>query len=838
MKKFLISIFTFLVAMLPLGLLSSSNDNANSADVNHDGEVNISDVNAVIDIILGGAHEGYSGDVNNDGETNISDINYLIDIILGTQTTAVPVINTQIVDNAVIITASGNGNVCLYVNGVMVTNPYVAIRGEVDYEVSVYATAKEDGKLMSQSETINILIPALATTATPVITTETTNEAVIITASGNGNVCLYVNGVVVDNPYVAVRGEVDYEVSVYATAQESGKLMSQSETINVLIPELATTATPVITTETTNGAVIITASGDGVVQLYVNDLLVNNPYIAIRSTVDYVITVYATAQEEGKLMSQCESINVLVPAMPITATPVVTTNITDDAVIITATGDGIVKLYVNDLLVENPYTAIRSNVDYELTVYATAQEEGKVLSQSNNQTIIVPALENNETETFTVNGVSFKMVVVEGGTFTMGATPEQGEDAYDNEKPAHQVTLSSFSIGETEVTQELWQAVMGSNPSDFTGNLQRPVECVSWNDCQTFISRLNQLTGKTFRLPTEAEWEFAARGGTKSQGYKYAGSNTIGDVAWYYNNSYALGSGSPNYGTHAVATKYPNELGLYDLSGNVYEWVHDWYGSYTSDAQTNPSGPASGWYRVSRGGSWINNDVYCRVSHRDIITPETTNHGIGLRLALGPDISEQHEWVDLGLPSGTLWATCNVGASAPEECGDYFAWGETEPKDMYDWSTYKWCNGYYETLTKYCTKSSEGYNGFVDNKAELDPEDDAAYVNWGENWRIPTYGQFDELKTKCTWTWTTQNGVNGHLVTGPNGNSLFLPAAGYRYDSSLHGADLWVYYWSRTLYSSHPDDAYNLYFNSGNVRWSYDNRKFGFAVRAVRVPQN
>ena len=198
-------------------------------------------------------------------------------------------------------------------------------------------------------------------------------------------------------------------------------------------------------------------------------------------------------------------------------------------------------------------------------------------------------------------------------------------------------------------------------------------------------------------------------------------------------------------------------------------------------------------------------------------------------------VTPDHEYVDLGLPSGTLWATCNVGATAPEEYGDYFAWGETETKDVYNWSTYKWCNGSYNTLTKYCTRSSYGT---VDNKTELDTEDDAAYVNWGENWRMPTYDQQTELRTNCTWTWTTQNGVNGYLVTGSNGNTLFLPAAGGRFDSSLNGAGSWGYYWSRTLDSSDPNLAYGLGFNSGEVYWDYYNRNYGFTVRAVRVPQN
>lgn len=233
--------------------------------------------------------------------------------------------------------------------------------------------------------------------------------------------------------------------------------------------------------------------------------------------------------------------------------------------------------------------------------------------------------EVGENRTFTVNGVSFTMVAVKGGTFTMGATSEQtGADS--NESPTHLVTLSDYYIGETEVTQELWQAVMGSNPSNFTGNLQRPVEKVSWNDCQTFITKLNALTGETFSLPTEAEWEYAARGGNKAQGYLYSGSNTIGDVAWYTSNSSST--------THPVKTKQPNELGIYDMSGNVWEWCSDWYGSYSSSAQTDPVGPSSGSYRVLRGGGWHGNATGCRVASRNYCTPAYVVSSLGLRLSL------------------------------------------------------------------------------------------------------------------------------------------------------------------------------------------------------------
>ena len=217
------------------------------------------------------------------------------------------------------------------------------------------------------------------------------------------------------------------------------------------------------------------------------------------------------------------------------------------------------------------------------------------------------------------------MVKVEGGTFTMGATSEQGSDAESDEKPTHQVTLSDYMIAKTEVTQELWQAVMGSNPSYFWG-YDLPVEQVSWYDCQEFIMKLNSLTGLNFRLPTEAEWEYAARGGNKSKGYKYSGSNYIGNVAWwYYINSSK---------THEVATKAPNELGLYDMSGNVYEWCSDWYDYYSSGSQTNPKGPSEGDFRVRRGGSWGDGAWGCRVSERFGSNPDYGSSNLGLRLAL------------------------------------------------------------------------------------------------------------------------------------------------------------------------------------------------------------
>ena len=239
-----------------------------------------------------------------------------------------------------------------------------------------------------------------------------------------------------------------------------------------------------------------------------------------------------------------------------------------------------------------------------------------------------------------------EMVYVEGGTFTMGATSEQGtSDPWDNEYPTHQVTLSDFYIGKYEVTQQLWEYVMkysgtcadgstmstyasdvwlGSNPSSSNGvGDYYPAYYVSWEDIvNIFIPRLNKITGKTFRLPTEAEWEYAARGGNKSKGYKYSGSNTIEDVAWYTSDSSSM--------THQVGTKAPNELGIYDMSGNVWEWCSDWYGSYSSSSQTNPTGPTSGSGRVLRGGGWLYFAQGWRVSSRNGDYPGSRYYGFRL----------------------------------------------------------------------------------------------------------------------------------------------------------------------------------------------------------------
>ena len=270
-----------------------------------------------------------------------------------------------------------------------------------------------------------------------------------------------------------------------------------------------------------------------------------------------------------------------------------------------------------------------------------AQEETIAIQPNDEETIIAKpvaddaaAIKGNGTPqqqgtnanlTFNIKGVEFKMIRVEGGTFDMKEEQSCGFLGLSTKEVVQRTTLSDYWIGETQVTQALWKAVMGSNPSYFKGD-NKPVECVSWNDCQEFVSKLSKLTGKKFRLPTEAEWEFAARGGNESNSYMFSGSNVIGNVAWCDSNSGDV--------THNVATKQANELGIYDMSGNVWEWCSDWYGDYNNSSQTNPVGASSGSDRVNRGGSWSYSYYFCRSSYRSGNVPDYWYFGLGLRLAL------------------------------------------------------------------------------------------------------------------------------------------------------------------------------------------------------------
>lgn len=262
---------------------------------------------------------------------------------------------------------------------------------------------------------------------------------------------------------------------------------------------------------------------------------------------------------------------------------------------------------------------IKQKIEKKNTVSKGASS--KKSGTPSNKTVVVSNKMSSSQKEDVLRNLIGNMVFVEGGTFVMGATPEQGNDAGRDEKPAHQVTVSSFSIGKFEVTQEEWIVVMGNNPSHFNGR-KRPVEQVTWNDCQKFIEKLNLLTGKHFRLPTEAEWEFAARGGNFSRSNKYAGGNNLDDLAWYNENS--------TDETHDVGKKKSNELGLFDMAGNVWEWCHDCKKDYISTSQQQNADTN----RVNRGGSWRSDAKHCRVSFRFDDDADERFNTVGFRLAL------------------------------------------------------------------------------------------------------------------------------------------------------------------------------------------------------------
>ena len=268
-----------------------------------------------------------------------------------------------------------------------------------------------------------------------------------------------------------------------------------------------------------------------------------------------------------------------------------------------------------------------------LPVLLPLSGEGQTISRNKKKTATTSTAKKQSGQSSRSSGTATKnlpapiqqlisdMVSVKGGTFTMGATPEQGNDALDEEFPPHRVKVSSFSICKYEVTQAQWKAVMGNNPSHFKGD-NLPVEQVSWEDCQTFIRKLNKLTGRKFRLPTEEEWEFAARGGNLSRSSKFSGSNHLSNVAWYKENS-----GSK---THSVGSKSPNELGLYDMCGNVSEWCQNLFYDYKSSYKSEAGSP----YRINRGGSWYDTPFFCRLSLRRLGHKAARTHDFGLRLAM------------------------------------------------------------------------------------------------------------------------------------------------------------------------------------------------------------
>ncbi len=540
---------------------------------------------------------------------------------------------------------------------------------------------------------------------------------------------------------------------------------------------------------------------------------------------------------------------------------------------------------------------------------------------------VEPVVAQREGLDFQVDGVDFHMVKVEGGEFVMGPffTYEirKNQEFEDDVFPVHKVWLSPFHIGETEVTQALWTAVMGDNPSEFKGP-DFPVETVSYNDCLRFIDKLNQTLhaeGKLpetqeFRLPTEAEWEFAAKGGQESNGYLYSGSNDAKEVAIYDESR-------KSQGTSPVKSLKPNELGIYDMSGNVWEICSDIYDEeyYSYSAFVNPKGPTKGDEVTIRGGSWLDEPEDCNVVVREEIFKDSydKDNCIGLRLVLAPKIGtgevkvtgfvyesvdpespvigasvlingsynkgtvtdiegkftlsvhkgdylqvecigyedgyvsvdgtdtlkvfldyygvmegekvsgtlSKHEYADLGL--SVKWATCNIGAEKPEYDGGHFAWGELTAKDKCTWENYSHTSFIDSTTLTFKKYTPEDYNH------RLSLSDDVARQKWGSPWRIPTRDQAEELIMFTCRKATIRGSQHGYLLTGPSGNSIFLPMSGQVTEEGLNWVGNYGYYWTSDL---HDDNKYYetadvLFLSSDEFVLGYKYRYKGYSIRPV-----
>ena len=359
------------------------------------------------------------------------------------------------------------------------------------------------------------------------------------------------------------------------------------------------------------------------------------------------------------------------------------------------------------------------------------------------------------------------------------------------------------------------------------------------------------MSAQTF---TEGEAQALTRNSFTYDGYTFTGWNTVqgGSGASYTDGQtitatadmtlyaqWTSNGTSPTPGPGPDPTPQPSNTVTvtFDANGGTGEMAPQTFTvgtaqTLTANAFTKENNWFTGWNTAIDGQGTAYTDS------QEITATENMTLYAQWKLSTGE--TNGHIWVDLGLPSGTKWATCNVGASTPTGYGDYFAWGETSTKENYGWSSYRYCNGddYNALLSKYCNNAEYGNNGFTDNLTTLEASDDAATANWGSGWRMPTNIEMNELNTNCTVTWTTQNGVNGCLFTGPNGNSIFLPAAGDRHRSDLYNAGSYGNYWSSSLYSSYTYHAWYLYFGSGNCNMYDYGRYNGLSVRAVCQSQN
>ena len=627
-------------------------------DVNADGDVNIADINVVTDAILSGIHDSKC-DVNKDGDINIADLNYLIDLILtgpvkptlanGMYMGVIGYNQTLMTKEISLLDSTTMSEFNDFINGRLYTQQGRLLYYSVDKAIDALNQAQYPQHLQNVAVvTFTGGLDQGSLMMTDKYDTEAEyaqalNERIADERVYGRSIKAYTVGLL--NP--TVIDENQFRANLYALASDSAKAMEVNHMADVKGKFLQIADDLVAHNMYENLTLVFPGVGTGTRIRFtfddVNEETVNDSKIYIEGTFSRKSLSLSDITYQGMTCNAGDS----VAASSI------------DGMFVSLVFNGIQldnEESIDKDMIQEWYWVEDQNTwafSTEFSTYRIPEVESTyssalvmlLLDCSSTLDEYMPEMQNAANAFFdriqnynatpevipgqyTVNGVTFQMVDVEGGTFYMGvdsATVYDGNANID-ELPAHEVTVSSFSIAETEVTQELWQAVMGSNPSQFAGDPQRPVENVTWEECQEFIARLNELTGENFRLPTEAEWEFAARGGNMTSGTLYSGSNSIDDVAWFYFNS--------NYGTHAVANKGANELGIYDMCGNVWEWCSDWYGNYPAEPQTDPVGPAEGIRRIIRGGSWNCISRDCRNTSRYGDAPNERAGEIGLRLAL------------------------------------------------------------------------------------------------------------------------------------------------------------------------------------------------------------
>ena len=623
-------------------------------DVNADGDVNIADVNVLIDAILSGNYFS-TCDVNHDGDVGLADVNYLIDLILSGP--VAPLADTGMYMGIVGFNQTLTTKEIAYLDSTTVEdfNGFVASLTTQPGRLLYYSVDKAIDALNVAQHPKNLQNVAIVTFTegldqgslmmTDKYETESEYAQAISARLADERVYgraikSYTVGLLNDN----IKDANQFRSNLYALASDSAKAMvinnmaevntkfqaiadelvtrNMYETLTLIFPGVGS-GTRIrftldeVTQETVNDSQVyiegtFSLKNRALTNITYKGLTCNAGDSIVASSVD---GMFVSMRFDGIQLDSEERIE--------------KKNIKEWYWVEGANEWEASTEFSADRLPEVESTYSSALVMLLLDCSSVIEENFPELQTAANSFIERMLNYNTIPGLFTVNGVSFQMVAIDGGTFTMGVDQEMVDNGTANadELPAHEVTVAPYSIGQTEVTQELWQAVMGTNPSSFV-DPQRPVEQVSWQDCQEFITRLNALTGKNFRLPTEAEWEYAARGGSKSHNYMYAGSENLEDVAWFYNNSYAVGPESKDFGTHIVGTKSSNELGLYDMSGNVHEWCSDAYLPYGN----TPDGSENRYN--TRGGCWFSSPRDCRTTSRNSESASMRFYTIGLRLAL------------------------------------------------------------------------------------------------------------------------------------------------------------------------------------------------------------